>query len=605
MRNEWLLLGGVLAAAVLQSSPAAAQSTTTRLLFERTGIQVTAMQPTTDGRRVYYVEHGDELWLYDVGSGESRHVATGQMGALMVSRQGDRLAFTRRAEGAPEEYIWTMPLDPATGLASGPAQRVSLVRSLFPAFSPDGRSIAYTAVEPGNGRRLAVIPATGGPVRVVADQVRAENPVWTPDGQWIYFGAEHHGLWRMWRVRASGGVPEPVVEAMWSYAPGLSPDGRLLAVTLPDQSGMFVSDISGRTLGTIPWVNAWFGSTQLLTWTSYRPRGLRAINLADGRAEELLPPSYDVRSIHWSPDGRRWAAIAAPSDTADVLVVSESGSGRLLSVPLPGTGAPGFSWSPDGRWIALTRNTDGQTLYTIDAASGALRKAPIGPAADILILRWTADSRRIRYIHEPDTPGGGPVRTFIRETGLDGADVLLAEIERPSEDWGVTFATDSSVLVVADSITYLRSLETGRSVRLYGGPNPGPMASPSGRLFTMRPRGPSNGNGRTRTDVVTATGELVTSMEFPAGVGIGVSSGIRFTRDETHVLTSGRRADGECCSIYMAPLDGGPVRVLAELPDRGGIPPYALSPDGRTLLVGWGGEYVTRARVIDVSAMHR
>lgn len=100
-----------------------------------------------------------------------------------------------------------------------------------PAFSPDGRWIAFTGQYAGN-TDVYVIPATGGePVRLTwhpgADVVQG----WTPAGD-IMFQSGREGqptrLWRFYTVGREGGLPQPMAVPQ-AFQGEMSADGAWLA----------------------------------------------------------------------------------------------------------------------------------------------------------------------------------------------------------------------------------------------------------------------------------------------------------------------------------------------------------------------------------------
>jgi dipeptidyl aminopeptidase/acylaminoacyl peptidase len=115
------------------------------------------------------------------------------------------------------------------------------------AWSPDGKLIAflqggppkllYYAVE-----KLAVVPAAGGPVRVLtADLDRwVSNPEWAPDGRSVYVTLEDDRAVRLVRVPLKGERPETVLAGPRSVTEfDVSPTGRVAALlstamTLPE-----------------------------------------------------------------------------------------------------------------------------------------------------------------------------------------------------------------------------------------------------------------------------------------------------------------------------------------------------------------------------------
>ena len=80
--------------------------------------------------RIYFTDGDSVLWMLDRSTGRRTQVWRGQLQEPVVSRTADRIAFARSSENQGE-FIWTMPLDPATGMASGPAQSSESVPGLY------------------------------------------------------------------------------------------------------------------------------------------------------------------------------------------------------------------------------------------------------------------------------------------------------------------------------------------------------------------------------------------------------------------------------------------------------------------------------------------
>jgi hypothetical protein len=55
-----------------------------------------------------------------------------------------------------------------------------------------------------------VVPIEGGDARTVAEAGSSASPVWSADGEWLYFESDRSGEKRLWRVPATGGEARPV-----------------------------------------------------------------------------------------------------------------------------------------------------------------------------------------------------------------------------------------------------------------------------------------------------------------------------------------------------------------------------------------------------------
>lgn len=119
-------------------------------------------------------------------------------GGLAWSKQGT-FAVGFNTTGANDVYLLYSDGGLARNLSNHAADDGS------PAFSPDGKQIAFTSVRDGKPQ-IYIVNADGtGLRRVSNNQFSDFSPTWSPDGRWIAFASNRDGTTNIFMMDTSGG----------------------------------------------------------------------------------------------------------------------------------------------------------------------------------------------------------------------------------------------------------------------------------------------------------------------------------------------------------------------------------------------------------------
>ncbi len=195
--------------------------------FDPNGRSLVYYQWETD-RAVYSFT---DLFEYNLDTGRRRRLTRAmRMREPDVSPDGRRLAAVMNRAGTTH-----LVLLPRRGLRRGQAPKI-LVRSrrydqvATPRWSPDGRTIAYSAWERGGKRDLFLVDvATGRRRRLTNDRAQDISPAWSPDGRTLYFSSDRTGIYNVYALDVKSGVLRQVTNVVHgALMPAVSPDGKTL-----------------------------------------------------------------------------------------------------------------------------------------------------------------------------------------------------------------------------------------------------------------------------------------------------------------------------------------------------------------------------------------
>jgi TolB protein len=228
------------------------------------------------------------------------------------SPDGRRLAYNSFERGNSSIYIQE--------IATGAREAVASYRGIngAPAFSPDGARLALTLSRSGNPEIYVMDIASKALTQVTNHWGIDTEPVWAPDGRSILFTSDRAGKPQIYRVPATGGEAQRVTfSGEYNARATVCCDGRKIAVA---QGGgnvyrIAVFDMSFGERGRVETLSpgnldespsfAPNGSMVLYAAKEGRRGVLYAVS-ADGRARQrLVLADGDVREPAWSPFRQR------------------------------------------------------------------------------------------------------------------------------------------------------------------------------------------------------------------------------------------------------------------------------------------------------------
>jgi hypothetical protein len=177
-----------------------------------------------------------------------------------VSPDGRQIAYVTNDRGTSTLYIADLTPDFRLSNARRLVPSARFEQAYTPRFSPDGRSVAYSAWTAGGYRDVRVVDVKSGSFReLFHDRALDQQPVFSRDGKLVYFASDRSGVSNIYAFELSTSRLWQVTNVInGAYHPELSPDQRTLVYTGYTSRGwdLFVLDNAPRQwLEPLPYVS--------------------------------------------------------------------------------------------------------------------------------------------------------------------------------------------------------------------------------------------------------------------------------------------------------------------------------------------------------------
>ncbi len=434
-----------------------------RQLTETAGARIAAWSP--DGRFIAYDTY-QGIWVVPPTGGSPRQIVE-RGGAPKWSPDAGTIVFQTSIVGVdtnswaaqPDSTIWT------SGLDGAPPRQLTRQDEPpgghgHPAFSPDGRRVVFVTSTFGRAGELWTVSAEGGGLRRLLTGCQCRDPIFSANGESVYYNDYVDSQYGLWRIPASGeGPPRRVYEAplrflslardgrklavsrhqlesdLWSMAvdprttesagapapflsedvdrnkfPACSPDGQRIAFIVTragNRTELWMASTDGGAAeqlaaGGLDGWPAWSDDSRQVFYVD--ADRLQRLDIATRRVETVLRTDLEWQTPAVAPGGRGVAfALADSNGVSNIWALDVAGSARQITRETADATYP--TWSPDGRWLAVELDRPRRTPFGYVSAEGGKVVELAGGAEECYTGGWSPDGDKIVFPCRPVVEG--------------------------------------------------------------------------------------------------------------------------------------------------------------------------------------------------------
>jgi dipeptidyl aminopeptidase/acylaminoacyl peptidase len=297
--------------------------------------------------------------------------------------------------------------------------KLFMTRNIGPStWSPDGKQIAFVANISGRSNVWLVSSESGWPTQLTVSDQRQINPAWSPNGRWIAYNSDADGneQWDIFIVSPSNGqvinltnTPAVSEEAfLWS------PDGERLAYSVKakespnyeiDVMEVATKKVTHITSNTAPdlnnFVGAWSHDGKWLVFNradaAEKNSDIFIADAATGKATRLTTHTGDATysATNIAPDGKTILLTSNAYNGFSNAALLDVASKKITWLTEDKWEINSGQFSPDGKLLTWTRNADGNSeIVTYDLATRQPHPLPLPHGINRLAGSETAFSSK-------------------------------------------------------------------------------------------------------------------------------------------------------------------------------------------------------------------
>jgi Tol biopolymer transport system component len=303
------------------------------------------------------------------------------------SPSGQELAFTSEVTETSNGPLHVLEFSSGRQrVLTHPPKRVY---DFYPAYSPDGKWLAFCRLSTNSTSDIYIAPDDGGAERRITQENHDLRGIaWMPDGGTLLVSSNRTGVQRLWRVDVHTGQFSPFPSAGTNARdPSVSRDGKYVV----HSDYMLRSEI----------------------WQ---------VPLKEGRPHSIAPSTRQDHSAQYSPDGKTIAFVSDRTGSRELWTMLVDGSNLRQLTHFDGALLGSPRWSDDGRYLAFDARPMGHSsVFVVPATGGTSRPVDDDPNEEKM-PSWSHDGK---WIYFNSTREGSQQLWKIPVSG--GRAVLLAK----------------------------------------------------------------------------------------------------------------------------------------------------------------------------------